>query len=236
MKKLFAVLALSVAVVGSAQAQSGLGNLLGGLLGGGKTSSSTSTTTSSSNDGAAVQQTIGNVLGSLLGTVYTAAPSLNGTYLYKGIAVSMTSTEGSVLTNLAGTAATSQIETKIDQLLAKFGIREGNMSITFDNKDNTFVWTIGGFPLNGTYKVGDGEKTITMTFGRTMQYFCMTGTVDFAGLDGGVKLLFTSDKMTAFLKKAIEKLGQKNTEIGTIAKLAQGYDNYKIGVNLTKQQ
>ena len=64
----------------------------------------------------------------------------------------------------------------------------------------------------------------------------MTGTVDFAGIDGSVKLLFTSDKMTAFLKKAIEKLGQKNNEIGTIAKLAQGYDNYKIGVNLAKQQ
>ena len=235
MKKLFAVIALSAAFVASAQAQSGLGNLLGGLLGGGKTTSSTSTTTSS-NEGAAVQQTIGNVLGSLLGTVYTAAPSLNGTYLYKGIAVSMTQSNGNVLTNLAGTAATTQIENKINEVLAKFGIKEGNMSITFDNKDNTFVWTIGGFPLNGTYKVGDGEKTVTMTFGRTMQYFCMTGTVDFAGLDGGVKLLFTSDKMTAFLKKAIEKLGQKNTEIGTIAKLAQGYDNYKIGVNLTKQQ
>lgn len=235
MKKLFAVIALSVAMFGSAQAQSGLGNLLGGLLGGGKTTSSTSTTTSST-DGAAVQQTIGNVLGSLLGTVYTAAPSLNGTYLYKGIAVSMTQSNGNVLTNLAGTAATTQIENKINEVLAKFGIKEGNMSITFDNKDNTFVWTIGGFPLNGTYKVGDGEKTVTMTFGRTMQYFCMTGTVDFAGLDGGVKLLFTSDKMTAFLKKAIEKLGQKNNEIGTIAKLAQGYDNYKIGVNLAKQQ
>ena len=235
MKKLFAVIALSAAFVASAQAQSGLGNLLGGLLGGGKTTSSTSTTTSST-DGAAVQQTIGNVLGSLLGTVYTAAPSLNGTYLYKGVAVSMTQSNGNVLTNLAGTAATTQIENKINEVLAKFGIKEGNMSITFDNKDNTFVWTIGGFPLNGTYKVGDGEKTVTMTFGRTMQYFCMTGTVDFAGLDGGVKLLFTSDKMTAFLKKAIEKLGQKNTEIGTIAKLAQGYDNYKIGVNLTKQQ
>lgn len=235
MKKLFAVIALSAAFVASAQAQSGLGNLLGGLLGGGKTTSSTSTTTSST-DGAAVQQTIGNVLGSLLGTVYTAAPSLNGTYLYKGIAVSMTQSNGNVLTNLAGTAATTQIENKINEVLAKFGIKEGNMSITFDNKDNTFVWTIGGFPLNGTYKVGDGEKTVTMTFGRTMQYFCMTGTVDFAGLDGGVKLLFTSDKMTAFLKKAIEKLGQKNNEIGTIAKLAQGYDNYKIGVNLAKQQ
>jgi len=235
MKKLFAVIALSAAFVASAQAQSGLGNLLGGLLGGGKTTSSTSTTTSST-DGAAVQQTIGNVLGSLLGTVYTAAPSLNGTYLYKGVAVSMTQSNGNVLTNLAGTAATSQIEAKIDEILAKFGIKPGNMSITFDNKDNTFVWTIGGFPLNGTYKVGDGEKTITMTFGRTMQYFCMTGTVDFAGIDGSVKLLFTSDKMTAFLKKAIEKLGQKNNEIGTIAKLAQGYDNYKIGVNLTKQQ
>ena len=235
MKKLFAVIALSAAFVASAQAQSGLGNLLGGLLGGGNTSSPTTTSTSSA-DGGAIQQTIGNVLGGLLGTVYTAAPTLNGTYAYKGIAVSMTSSEGNVLTNLAGTAATTQIENKINEILAKFGIKEGNMTITFDNKDNTFVWTVGGFPLNGTYKVGDGEKTITMTFGRTMQYFCMTGTVDFAGLDGGVKLLFTSDKMTAFLKKAIEKLGQKNNEIGTIAKLAQGYDNYKIGVNLAKQQ
>jgi len=230
MKKLFTILALSMALVIPASAQSGLGSLLGGLLGGNSSSSSTTSTTTD-----ATTQTITNVLGALVNTVYTAQPSLNGTYLYKGIAVSMTSTEGGLVSNLAGTAATSAIETKIDEYLAKFGIKEGSMNIVFNNDDQTFTWTVAGFPLNGTYKIGDGEKTITMTFGRTMQYFCMVGSVE-TNLDGSVKLLFTSDKMVAFIKKAITKLGQKSTDIGTIAKLAEGYDNYKIGVNLVKQQ
>ena len=247
--------------VTGASAQNTLGNLLGGLLGGNKsnqeenkTENTTTTTTTSSTatdvlgqavgsvlggvlgntstGNATVDAAIGNVLGDLLGTV--VKPRLEGTYVYSGVAVSMTSNEGGIVSNLAGTAASSAVETKVDEYLTKFGIKPGTMSISFYESDMTFVWTIGGFPFNGTFQVTPEMDAITLNFGRSMKFFTMTGNLDLT-LDG-VKMLFSSDKTTEFIKKALAKLGEKKTDIGEIAKLASGYDNYKIGFKLAKQQ
>ena len=220
MKKFFAIAALAAAFTFSAQAQNTLGNLLGGILGGASTGNAT------------VDNAIGNVLGDLLGKV--VVPKLEGTYSYSGVAVSMTTNDGGVVSNLAGTAASSAVETKVDEYLTKFGIKPGTMSITFHESDMTFVWTIGGFPFNGTFQVTPDMDAITLNFGRTMKFFTMTGSLDLT-LEG-VKMLFSSDKTTEFIKKALAKLGEKQTDIGQIAKLASGYDNYKIGFKLARQQ
>ena len=257
MKKVITLLAVSLMFVTGASAQNTLGNLLGGLLGGNKKTEENkteNTTTTTNNNGATeavgqvlgdvlgsvlgntstgnttVDNAIGSVLGGLLGTVVT--PKLDGTYNYNGIAVSMTMNEGGVVSSLAGTAVTSSVETKIDELLAKYGIKPGAMTVTFNDSDKTFTWTIGGFPFNGTYQLGSDNKAITLNFGRTMKFFTMTGSLDLT-LDG-VKMLFTSDKTTEFIKKALAKLGEKKTDVGTIAKMASGYDNYKIGFKLSK--
>jgi hypothetical protein len=219
MKKFLSILVLAAALAVPAQAQS----ILGGLLGGNSDSKNNNNSTTS---------TIGSILGGLAGTVFSAPVSLNGTYSYNGVAVSATSSEGGVLSNLAGSAVTSGIETKIDEYLAKVGIKPGAMTITFNSSDNTFTWTVAGIPLSGKYKVGDGEKTVTLTFGKTMQYFSMTGTLE-SSLSGA-RMLFTSQKAVAFLKKVASKLGQSNSQIGSIAKLADGYDNFRIGFKLSK--
>lgn len=214
MKRTFTILALALGVSFSASAQSALGGLLSNLAGTGGGNSLT------------------GIVNSLAGVVYSAPISLNGTYSYNGVAVSVTSSEGGVLQNLAGSAVTSGIEGKIDEKLAKWGIKPGMMTITFNNEDNTFVWNIGKIALPGTYKVGDAEKTVTLTFGKTMQFFSMTGTLE-SGLTEA-KMLFTANKTAGFLKKVINQLGQSSSEVATIAKLADGYDNYKIGFKLAK--
>lgn len=220
MKRILAIAALAAAFTFTAQAQNTLGNILGGILGGTSTGNAT------------VDNAIGNVLGDLLGKV--VVPKLEGTYNYSGVAVSMTTNDGGVVSNLAGTAASSAVETKIDEYLTKFGIKPGTMSITFYESDMTFVWTIGGFPLNGTFQVSPEMDAITLNFGRSMKFFTMTGSLDLT-LDG-VKMLFSSEKTTEFIKRALAKLGEKKTDIGQIAKLASGYDNYKIGFKLARQQ
>ncbi len=213
MKRTFTILALALGVSFSASAQSALGGLLSNLAGTGGNS-------------------LTGIVNSLAGVVYSAPISLNGTYSYNGVAVSVTSSEGGVLQNLAGSAVTSGIEGKIDEKLAKWGIKPGMMTITFNNEDNTFVWNIGKIALPGTYKVGDAEKTVTLTFGKTMQFFSMTGTLE-SGLTEA-KMLFTANKTAGFLKKVINQLGQSSSEVASIAKLADGYDNYKIGFKLAK--
>ena len=185
-----------------------------------------------SSKAASTVSAITNVVSGLAGTVYSAPVSLNGTYNYNGIAVSATSSEGGIVANLAGSAVTSGIETKADEYLAKVGIVPGVVKFTFNSADNTFVMNVGSIPLSGTYKVGDAEKTVTLTFGKTMQYFCMAGVLE-SGLTGA-EMLFPANKTVALLKKVAAKIGQSSSSVGAIAKLADGYDNFKVGFKLSK--
>lgn len=210
MKKIFTVLALAAVVAVSANAQSKLGSLLGNLGG----------------------STLGNVLTNAAGAIYSGPVSLNGSYSYNGIAVSVTSSEGGVLSNLAGTAVTSGIESKADEYLAKIGVKPGAMTFTFNNADNTFTLNVAGISIPGKYKVGDGEKTVTLTFGKSFQFLDMPGTLE--STMSGARMTFTSAKAMAFFKKLAGALSQSSSQISSIAKLADGYDNYRIGFKLSK--
>ena len=211
MRKLVSIVALAVAFSVSASAQGGLA----GVLGGDKTTSA-----------------LGNILSGIAGTVYSSPVTLDGSYIYNGIAVSATSSEGGILTNLAGTAVTSGIETKADEYLAKVGIKPGAMKWTFNADEKTFAVSVGSISIPGTYKVGNGERTVTLTFGKSFQYLSMTGTLESSS--SGARMLFTSDKAVAFLKKLASTLGQSSSSIAGIASLANGYDNYRIGFKLAK--
>jgi len=212
MKKLVSILAVALSLSVGAQAQ----GMLGGLLGGGDGSSST----------------LGNILSGLAGVVYSAPVTLDGTYVYNGVAVNAASSEGGVLANLAGTAVTGGLESKADEYLAKVGIKPGAMTFVFNSADNTFTMNIGSLSLPGTYRVGDGERTVTLTFGKSLQFLSMTGTLE--STLTGAKMLFTADKLMTLIKKVAGKLGNSAGQIGTIAKLADGYDSFKIGFKLTK--
>ncbi len=215
MKKILATVALAVAVTVSASAQSGLGNLLNSL--GGSSSAAS---------------TIGNMVSSLAGTVYSAPVSLDGTYSYNGIAISASKSDGNVLSNLAGTAVTSGLETKADEYLAKVGIRPGAMEFTFNASEKSFVVKVGSLSIPGTYKVGDGEKTVTLTFGKSMKFLSMTGTLE--STSSGAKMLFTVNKAMDFIKKVTSLLGQSSSQVAAITKLADGYDNFRIGFKMAK--
>jgi hypothetical protein len=210
MKRLISIVALCVAVSATSWAQSGLGDLLGGKAG----------------------NTIGNVLSSIAGTVYTQPVTLDGNYNYNGVAVSATSTEGGILTNLAGSAVTSGIETKADEYLAKIGVKPGALSWTFNKADGSFTLNLGSLSLPGSYKVGDGERTVSLTFGKSMQFLNMTGTLESSS--GGARMLFTADKAMAFIKKLASVAGQSSSQVSSISRLADGYDHYRIGFKLTK--
>jgi len=208
MKKFFSVLALAAVVAVSANAQSNLGGILGNL------------------------GNLGNVLTNAAGAIYSGPVSLNGTYSYNGIAVSVTSSEGGIISNLAGSAVTSGIESKADEYLAKIGVKPGAMTWTFNNTDNTFTLNVGGISIPGKYKVGDGEKTVTLTFGKSFQFLDMPGTLE--STMSGARMTFTSAKAVAFFKKLAGALSQSSSQISSIAKLADGYDNYRIGFKLSK--
>ncbi len=212
MKKLFSVLALAAVVAVSANAQnSSLGSILGKL---GNSS------------------TLGNILTNAAGAIYSGPVTLNGTYSYNGIAVSATSSEGGIVSSLAGTAVTSGIESKADEYLAKIGVKPGLMTWTFNSSDNTFTVNVAGISIPGKYKVGDGEKTVTLSFGKSFQFLSMPGTLESSM--SGARVLFTADKAMAFFKKLSGVLSQSSSQVAGVAKLASGYDNFRIGFKLSK--
>lgn len=216
MKKVFTIAALALAITVQANAQSLWDTLFG-----------------SNADATATASTIADILASFGGqTVYSAPVSLNGTYTYAGSAVTVGKTDGNAVSTLAGSAVSTALEGKVDQTLAKIGIEPGTMTVTFNSEDNSFVWIIAGIPLPGTYKVGDLEKTVTMTFGKNMQFLSLTGNLECTAT--GAKLLFPAPRTVAFLKKVAAKLGEKSSTVAGLAKLADGYDNFKIGFKLTK--
>lgn len=217
MKKIFTIVALALAITVQANAQSNLWNTLFG----------------NNADPATAASTLAGIINTLGGqTIYSAPVSLNGTYTYAGSAVSVSKTNGNTISNLAGTAVATTLEGKVDQILAKIGIQPGTMSVTFNSADNSFVWVVAGIPLPGTYKVGDLEQTVTLTFGKTMQFFSLTGNLESSAT--GAKLLFPAPRTVAFLKKVAGKLGEKSSTVSSIAKLASDYDNFKVGFKLTK--
>lgn len=217
MKKVFTIVALALAITVQANAQSSLWNTLFGQ----------------GADSATAASTLADILSSLGGqTVYSAPVTLNGTYSYAGSAVSVSKTNGNTVSNLAGTAVSATLESKVDQTLAKIGIQPGTMSVTFNSADNSFVWIIAGIPLPGTYKVGDLEQTVTMTFGKSMQFFSLTGNLESTAT--GAKLLFPAPRTVAFLKKVASKLGEKSSTVSSLANIAADYDNFKIGFKLVK--
>ena len=203
MKKLVSIVALAVALSVSASAQSGIDF-----------------------------NKIGNVLTNMAGAIYSGPVTLDGSYSYNGIAVSATSSEGGILTNLAGTAVTSGIESKADEYLAKVGVKPGALTWTFNKADNSFSLQLGSLSIPGTYKVGDGERTVTLNFGKSFNFLNMTGTLE--STSGGARMLFTADKAMAFIKKLASVAGQSSSQVSSISKLADGYDHYRIGFKLTK--
>ena len=194
MKKLVSIVALAVALSVSASAQSGIDF-----------------------------SKIGNVLTNMAGAIYSGPVTLDGSYTYNGVAVSATSNEGGILTNLAGTAVTSGIESKADEYLAKVGVKPGALTWTFNKADNSFSLQLGSLSIPGTYRVGDGERTVTLTFGKSFNFLNMTGTLE--STSGGARMLFTADKAMAFIKKLASVAGKASSQVSSISRLADGYNN-----------
>ena len=226
------------------QSQSGsaVGSILGGILNsaaGSATGQQQSQSGSSAGSvlGGILNGTGGDILGGIVngvaGTVFSAPISLNGTYIYNGLAMSTASSSGNMLSNLAGSALSSGIESKVNGMIEKIGIKPGAMSFTF-NSDNTFTCTVMGIPIGGTYKVGESEKTVTLTFGKMMQFFTMTGTLE-SGLTEA-KMLFPATKMTTFFKKIASVVGKSSSTVSALSSITGSSDStLKLGFKLAKQ-
>lgn len=154
----------------------------------------------------------------------TEAIDMTGTWTYRGSAVEFES--DNLLMQAGGAAASAVAESKMNEQLSKIGIKDGQMSFTF-NADSTFTSTVGKKKMSGTYSYNAKTKQVNLTYLRLLN---MNAKVNCSS--GSMELLFNSDK----LLKIMAFLGSKSssTALKTVSSLAEQYDGMMLGFDLRK--
>ena len=156
-------------------------------------------------------------------TGHTETVDMTGTWRYTGSAIEESE---NLLKKAGGTVAASAAEQKLDEQLAKVGIKEGQLSFTF-NADSTFVSTLGKRKLNGTYSYDAGTQMLHL---RYMKLIPMNAKVNYTTQQ--MDLLFEADK----LLKLITFLSSKSSSatLKAISSLADSYDGMMLGYELKR--
>lgn len=209
MKKIIAIAASLTLLAGSASAQ-GLGSLLGGA-----------------GDGSGLLNTLTSVIYAYTGNL--TAVSLPGNWAYDGAAIALTG-EG-VVSNIAGSAAATTLEGKADQYLAKIGINKGSLGFTF-NEDLTFVCTIKGIPISGTWKTLNDGNTVQLQFGKVLKFLNLTGSLKQTAT--GCDVLFESGRFFNFLKSALKYVAKQSGTSDTFTSMTDSVKDMKLGFKLAR--
>ena len=157
-------------------------------------------------------------------TGHTETVDMTGTWRYTGSAIEFESEN--LLKKAGGTVAASAAEQNLEEQLAKVGIKEGQLSFTF-NADSTFVSTLGKRKLNGTYSYDAGTQMLHL---RYMKLIPMNAKVNYTTQQ--MDLLFEADK----LLKLITFLSSKSSSatLKAISSLADSYDGMMLGYELKR--
>lgn len=195
-----------------------LGSLLSSLAG--------NDMTAANNDGTAL--TTGGVVSGLLGSILNTFTTVNektivGTWYFKGSAFVFESENA--LASLGSDVVATQLEAKVDQYLAKYNIKEGMSSITF-NEDETFMFVMGDRYVEGNYELNTNTKELTMTFG---MFKTIANLVYDAGM---INLVYQSDGLLRMLKSVGAK--GNNSTLALLTTLLNQYDGLRIGMAFAK--
>lgn len=150
---------------------------------------------------------------------------MTGTWSFTGSAIEFES--DNLLQKAGGAVAATAAEKKLDEQLAKVGIKAGQMTFTF-NADSTFSAKLGQKNMKGSYSYNTSTHKVNLKFakliGMNAKMNCTSGNMD---------LLFESDK----LLKLITFLSSKssNATLKSIGSLANSYDGMMLGFSLQKQ-
>ncbi len=232
MKKIFLSLILLFAVSAGVSAQSWK-DLIG------KAASELAEEASSTAAGSAVTNILGTILGNSLTLSYEA---LEGTWSYEGVACVLESEEA--LSNIGGTLVTGTLEEKLDEKLALIGVSKGNCSFTF-SKDSTCVINVGGYNLNGKYRLNVEEKVIDFTFMYDKLPLKTYVSYEIKSID----IVFKADRLLSFIKNVASYISNNGAAggqqgqlqaaiqaVGAMGTLLQNYDSMMLGAKLSKAE
>lgn len=175
-------------------------------------------------------ETVQKVVSSVTGGQSVTVASLQGTWTYVDPAVQLGS--DNTLKQIAGSAATTELEKKLKEQCAKVGIVEGVFNYTF-HEDSTFTSALKKGSLKGTYSVNEADKTIAFTYTAGTSdraIYTLTASTVLAG--DNLTLLFNADKLLTFLTKVASLTS--NSAFQSLSQLAEQYDGLMLGFDLKK--
>ncbi len=219
--KVFFIASVLLFNVSASNAQNTLGGILGSVVGA-VTGNNSSSNSSSDN-------TTSNIL-SGLSTIFSSskvatAEQLVGTWTYQEPAVVFESSN--ILKQAGGKLVSQKIEKKLQTTLAKYGIKKGKMTMTFD-KNGNFTQTISKKTVKGTYTV-DG-KSVNLTYTGGVKQILGTTQVD------GSSLLIVMDASKLLKFAGAASSLTNNSLLKTAGSLLTSMDGMQCGVRLTKSK
>ena len=149
---------------------------------------------------------------------------MTGTWTYSGSAIEFES--DNLLQKAGGAAAAAVAEKKLDEQLAKVGIKDGQVSFTF-NADSSFTSTVGKRTMTGTYSYDATDKVVHLRYFKLLN---MNAKVNCTSTN--MDLLFNSDKLLKLIAFISSK--SSSTTLKTISSLADSYDGMMLGFALKK--
>jgi len=150
---------------------------------------------------------------------------MTGTWSYAGSAIEFES--DNLLQKAGGAVAATAAEKKLDEQLARVGIKEGQMSFTF-NADSTFTAKVGAKSIKGTYSYDASTQNASLKF---MKLIPLNAKINCTSAN--MDLLFNSDKLLKLITLISSK--SNNSTLKTIGSLANSYDGMMLGFSLKKE-
>ena len=148
-----------------------------------------------------------------------------GTWIYSGPAIELKS--DNVLSKAGGSLASNAIEKKINETLAKAGIKPGNTKFTFA-QDSTFTISWSGKQKQGTYSYDASTKKVALKFNK-LATFHTTVKATSSELD----LLYDADKLFNLITTLTSK--SNNAQLKSLTSLAKNYNGMQMGFALKKE-
>ncbi len=195
------------------------------------TTSTTESTETENSDSENTDESSSSSSGGIISSLTSIFSSLNaatedkiiGTWVYKEPAVVLSSEN--TLKNIGGKLASAAVEDELATQYEKLGIKEGAITMTFD-EDGNFTQTISGKNLKGTYTVED--ENINLKYGILKQ---IVGTTQ---LDGNNLIIVMDATKLLSLVNLIGSLSGNSLLEGATSLLGS-MDGLEVGFKLTKQ-
>ena len=180
-------------------------------------------TSSNSTSSSETSSLISNLIASVTGSVTTTQANLIGSWSYTQPAVQFESENA--LTQAGGTAIASKMETKLNKVHTKVGIKPGKLTFTFDNSGNC-TYGIGSSTREGTYTFDATNKMVNIT---TSTGYTVSAYVTISG--SSMVLTFDASKMLVLF----QSISSKMSALSTVSTIASLYNGMKIGFEFSKQ-